>query len=55
MLETLVYVDIFVVNVLAWALFWAAFFPWILVIPFQTMVTSPASSANFIRAGLISL
>ena len=23
---------------LAWAFFWAAFFPWILVIPFQTMV-----------------
>jgi len=23
---------------LEWALFWAAFFPWILVIPFQTKV-----------------
>jgi hypothetical protein len=33
-----------------WALFWAAFFPWLLVIPFQTMVPSSKYITNC-RAG----
>ena len=38
MLKTQVYIDVLVANAVGWALFWAAFFPWILVIPFQTRV-----------------